>query len=247
MKLRDHVLYAIDDAQARKPDAALLHACIAIDGTAKRLFPNKPVRLRYIDCLRRYYWLMEAMIGVGINLEETRFANIRLPKLEQPDLAEIVYYIFRCSHAHADEVPEEFTLIASEGNFGSGWMLGNNQFHMPDRIVWALLAVTVFSNVNANEFTTGNYYLSLGNERFPVSEWWGREDDFRPIAERYNQVRVKLEKLERLTKVRADDPAASVYHLHIVQPYMGDHVPTEAHDATATEMPSTSAKRLRES
>jgi hypothetical protein len=31
MKLRDHVLYAIDDFQAGKNDPAFLHACMAIE------------------------------------------------------------------------------------------------------------------------------------------------------------------------------------------------------------------------
>ena len=36
MKLSKHVLYAINDMEANKLDAALLHALIAIDGTSRR-------------------------------------------------------------------------------------------------------------------------------------------------------------------------------------------------------------------
>jgi hypothetical protein len=71
---------------------------------------------------------------------------------------------------------------------------------MPDRVVWALVAVSVFSKVNKGEKTTGSYYLSLGDEQFLISEWWGREDEFRPIVAKYNQMRVKLDKLERLER-----------------------------------------------
>ena len=71
---------------------------------------------------------------------------------------------------------------------------------MPDRVVWALLAVAVFSRVNGGESTTGSHYLSLGDERFPIAEWWGRENDFRLVAERYNKVRVKMAGLERILK-----------------------------------------------
>lgn len=63
---------------------------------------------------------------------------------------------------------------------------------MPDRVVWALLAVAVFAHVNRGEQSTGDYYLSLGMEQFRICDWWGREDDFRPVAERYNKTRVKL-------------------------------------------------------
>ena len=75
---------------------------------------------------------------------------------------------------------------------------------MPDRVLWALLSVAVFSIVNRHERTTGAYYLSLGDEQFPIREWWGREDDFRPIADRYNKVRVKLDALERLQEPKGD-------------------------------------------
>jgi hypothetical protein len=217
MKLRDHVLCAIDDAQQGKQDAALLHACMSIDGTAKRLYPNEGVKARYVRCLRTHYWILEVMIGSGFNLAESRFANIRLPKLHNPDFAEIVYHILRCSHAHADEVPNEFTLTASEGGFNSHWLLRHNEVHMPDRVIWALLAVSVFSKINVSEFTAGTYYLSLGNERFTISDWWGREDDFRAVAERYNHVRVRLEGLDRLIAPTPGTEGATEY-LVIKQP-----------------------------
>jgi hypothetical protein len=201
MKLSEYVLYAIDDAGAKKFNAALLHACIAIDATSKRLYPSeRRVGRRYIGCLRAYYWIIEPMIGAGINLVETRFTNIRLRNTATPDLAEIIYEIFRCSHAHGDEVPSNFSVLPSQGGFGSTWGLGYGELHMPDRVVWALLAVSVFSKVNKGEKTTGSYYLSLGDEQFLISEWWGREDEFRLIAAKYNQTRVKLDKLERLER-----------------------------------------------
>jgi len=201
MKLSEHVLCAIDDADSKKFDAALLHACIAIDATSRRLYPAEArVGRRYIDCLRSYYWLLEPMMGAGINLVETRFSNIKLRNTASPDFAEIVYEIFRCSQAHGDEVPSQFSVTRSEGGFYSEWLLADGEVHMPDRVVWALLAVAVFSKVNGGERTTGDYYLSLGDERFPIRDWWGREDDFRATADKYNKVRVKLENLEGFGK-----------------------------------------------
>jgi hypothetical protein len=204
MKLSRQVLCAIDDAVAKKFDAALLHACIAIDATSKRLYPSSTkVGERYVNCLRHYYWLLEPMIGAGLNLVETQFTNLQLRKHKSPDLADVIYEIFRCSHAHGDEVPNAFSILPSEGGFHSRWLLGNGELHMPDRVIWALLSVAVLSQVNRSETTTGNYYLSLGAERFTISEWWGREHDFRIIADRYNKVRVRMDGLERLEKQTA--------------------------------------------
>lgn len=96
----------------------LLHACCAIDATAKRLYPNSTrIGVRYVNCLRRYYWLLEPMMGAGINLIETRFANVPLPKTPTPDFAEVIYHIFRCGHAHGDEIPAAFSVLPSGDDF----------------------------------------------------------------------------------------------------------------------------------
>jgi len=219
MKLAQQVLYAIDDAGANKFDSALLHACIAIDTTSKRLAPNKKVKARYVGCLRHYYWILEPMLGAGLNLEETKFETIHLEKKSSPDLAEIIYEIFRCSYAHGDEVPTAFSVVPTSGSADSKWSLGNGELHMPDRIIWALLSVAVFSRVNACEKSDGNYYLSLGDHRFLLREWWGREDEFRVIAAQYNQTRVTLDKLGRLEKGNENPALDKTVKIEIIQPY----------------------------
>jgi hypothetical protein len=40
MKIEQHVLYAIDDFSAGKPDAAVMHACLAIEGTATKKYTS---------------------------------------------------------------------------------------------------------------------------------------------------------------------------------------------------------------
>lgn len=200
MRLSQQVLCAIDDAGAGKLDSALMHACIAIDATSKRLFPSeKKVGVRYIKCLRDYYWLLEPMIGVGINFAETQFSNLQLGKNKSPDLAEFIYEVFRCSHAHGDEVPAQFSVVPSSGS-PPQLLLGPNNLHVPENVVWALLSVAVFSKSNKSEATEGDYYLSLGGNRFYIRDWWGREDDFKSIAEGHNQVKVSIFGLDRFGK-----------------------------------------------
>ena len=201
MQLTHHVLYAIDDAEAGKFDAALLHACIAIDATSKRLFPSEgKVGVRYVKCLRDYYWLLEPMIGVGIDFSETLFSNVQVKANVSPDLAEIIYKVFRCSDAHGDEVPIQFSVVPSEGNVSNPLFFGPGTLHLPERVIWALLSVVVFSKANKSETTVGDYYLSLGSDQFLIREWWGREDDFKPIAEGRNQVKVSIFGLNRYGK-----------------------------------------------
>ncbi|MDR3448713.1 MAG: hypothetical protein P4M15_03010 [Alphaproteobacteria bacterium] len=220
MKLSQQVTYAIDDASVGKLDAALLHACITIDNTSKRCFPTEAkVGRRFVNCIRKYYWIIEPMLGGGVNLVDCRFANIKLNKISAPDLAEFVYEVFRCSHAHGDEVPSVYSILPTAGSQLSNWSFGHGELHMPDRIVWALLAVAVFAKVNAHEKSEGDYYLSLGNDRFPLCDWWGCETDFRPFAERYNQTRVTFQGLDRLEKSGGDPNKDQTEIVMIVQPY----------------------------
>jgi hypothetical protein len=220
LKLSQQVIYAIDDAGAGKLDAALLHACIAIDTTSKRCFPaEKAVGRRFVNCIRKYYWIIEPMLGAGVNLVDSRFGNVNLKKISAPDLAEFVFEVFRCSHAHGDEVPGVYSIMPTVGTQLSIWSFGHGELHMPDRIIWALLAVAVFAEVNAREKSDGDYYLSLGNDRFPLCDWWGRETDFRPVAKSYNQTRVTFEGLDRLGKSSGDPDKDETENILIVQPY----------------------------
>lgn len=214
MKLERHVTSAIDDFGANKPDAALMHACFAIDGTAKKIF-KKGGRAAYKNCLRQYYWIIEPMTGAGLNLEETKWSNIEIDDgngktIASPDLADIVYHIFRCKNAHGESVPANYTPIIS-GDGWSDWLMAKDQVSMPDKIIWALLAVAVFSKANHGTKTTGDYHLSwgsqmlgLGMEKFIIKDWWGREDDFRTFISARNTIRVKMENLEELRKNAPD-------------------------------------------
>ena len=190
MKLSDHVACAIEDRRAGKFESALMHACVAVDGTAKRLYPNESGNRE--RCVRSYYWLIEPMLHAGLNLTECRFENVPLKHTSSPDFADIVYAIFRCSLAHGDEVPDGFSVLEAEDESPTRWRMGYGELHMPKSIVPALLAVTVFSKINRDQTSTGGHFLSLDQDRFIIAGWWGREDDFRPIAASKNTIRVTL-------------------------------------------------------
>ena len=226
MKIADSVKSAFDDGLSGKFDAALLHACIAIDATSKLLYPNqKAVGKRFTQCIRDYYWLIEPMLGAGINLKETVFSNVHLQKTETPDFADIVYEVFRCGHVHGDEIPEGFRILPSVGNWRSEWIFGPNQLQFPDRMLWALLSVSIFSRVNERQRSQhiGFYTLSLGDVSFPVHEWWGREDEVQPVALEHNQVRVKFEMLEQMVEAEEKNDDAT-FRIAIIQPNVPAHI-----------------------
>ncbi len=210
MKLEDHVIRAIDLFQENKKEEALLHACIAIDSTSQKLFQkSKSGRKEYKRCIRNYWWLIERFIGDGLNLEETRWTNLSIEDgngsvIQDPDLADVIYHIFRCNHVHGKDVPQNFSLLPTEDGRYS-WVIERGKssaVKMPESIVWALLAVIVFSKANSGVKSNGDYYLTwgsktlgIGPEKFIIKDWWGREEDVRLLLSKYKQIRVKLDGL----------------------------------------------------
>lgn len=204
MKLEQHVLSAIDDYEAGNPDAALMNTCIAIESTARNLYKkDEPGAKGYKDCIQKYYWIIEPMIGEGLNLEETKWDNVNIyngrgRKIQNPDLADIVYHIFRCNDAHGKPVPKNYRLLPVADGY-STWLIADGIIHMPERIIWALLAVSVFSSANMGIKSEGDYYLSYGSEtlgmgveKFVIKDWWGKENEFKSFLSNQNIIRVKL-------------------------------------------------------
>lgn len=203
MRVDQHLLAAIRAFECGRADEALMNACIAVDATARDSYPSiHKVGKRYRRLIRDFYWLLEPMLG-GINLVETRFENAPLPKNASPDLADIVYEVFRCSHAHGSEVPAAFSLLPVQPGGNATWKFGPDEWHMPDCVVWALIAVVVLARVHSGWPTLAGAHFSLNGERFLIHEWWGREADFRAIAAKHNTVRVRLEKMHRLLEAAA--------------------------------------------
>jgi hypothetical protein len=196
MKIADHVDSALLDWGLGRLESALTHALIAVDGTARRMFPSLGNAQRYKRCLRHFNWIIEPALGAGINLEATKFSNINLSGLSNPDFADIVYKVFRCAHAHGDEVPLEFALTLGNAE-GRMWTIGDGVLNLPDTLIFALLFVAVFAPVNKDERPLPGAILTLGAEEnrdtFEISDWWGRSADLQPIAAKHNTVRLSLE------------------------------------------------------
>ncbi len=122
MKIEEHVFLALDAWERNETDHALMHACMAVDGTAKKIAANNNTAnnntannntannntakistpQKYKSCLRENYWIIEAMMGGGVNLTETKWLNLKIDNghgkiIAEPDLADFIYHIFRCN------------------------------------------------------------------------------------------------------------------------------------------------------
>jgi hypothetical protein len=201
MKVTDSVRIAITDWERGELEASMLHACNAVDGTARKLRSDLGNKQRFILVLRENYPILGPMGLPGINLVTTRFpVTIRRPTTPdgKPDIADVLYGIHRCCHAHGDDMPDGFDLIqdAAGPNRLTHLEVRQGRIRFSDRIIFGLLAVAVLSPANKDHAVhqLSGYYLTYGNlPKLLINEWWGRANDFAEIVAQDPSPRVTLD------------------------------------------------------
>jgi len=184
---------AIDDWERGETDAAMSHACNAVDGTAKKVYPSLGSNARFTRLLRDNYAILGPLGIPGINLVETRFAvKVERPKAPggKPDLADVFFGVHRCSHGHGEELPDGFELMPDARQPVRAGELRKTTvkvvrgaIRLSDRIIFGVIAVPVLSPANKDQHVPNGYYLTFGaEEKLIINEWWGRATDFPAIA-----------------------------------------------------------------
>jgi hypothetical protein len=201
MKIEDHIFAGIEAFQRGEQEHALLHACIVIDSSSQKFYGiDKSEKSSYINFIRNYYWILEPMMGSGLNLDDTYFHNVPVylnkeKTIENLDIAAFIYYIFRCTQAHGKEIPTQYKLSSREKDGSLYFHIANNRLHVPETLIWGLLSICVFCKANIDIKTDTKHYFNLGLNQFCIADWWGLEDHFRPIAVKHNPTRVTLQGL----------------------------------------------------
>ena len=199
MNVGNSVRKAIDDWGLGELESAMLHACNAVDGTAKKLHPKLGTKKRFTRVLRENYPILGPMGAPGIDLVETRFSvTIHGPTAPggKPDMADVIYSIHRCSHGHGDELPDGFALIqdAAGPKRVTRMEFELDKVRLSDRVMFGLLAVAVLSPANKDQSIPDSYYLAFGESaKLVINEWWGRANDFPAIAAQDPTPHVKLD------------------------------------------------------
>jgi hypothetical protein len=194
----DSVRKAIDDWEDGEVDAAMLHACNAVDGTGAKLDRSKGNNARFTGLLRDNYGILGPMCAPGINLTDTRFpvrVNASKAPGGQPDFADVIYGIHRCHHGHGEHLPEGFELLPdAAGPAGVTRMeVRAGVIRLSDRVIFGLLAVAVMSPANLDQRVPDGYYLTLEEIRLDIDHWWGRAADFPALAARVPMPLIKLD------------------------------------------------------
>ncbi len=196
MKISDHIKSSLDAADARELDKAMLFACLAVDGTAKKLYPEiDKVNVRFKKFIIDHLDIIELMFG-GVDLHNTLFP-LKSNKGECGlKFEDIVYEKYRCNLAHGNELPGGYALTLKVSENVHRFMIDieDQSMTFPESVIFALGLTCVLSPVNADQKIGSNLYRYNDSiNQFVVDRWWGKIDCARSIMDFESQVKVKID------------------------------------------------------
>lgn len=195
MKIADHIKASLDACDSKELDKAMLFACLAIDGTAKKMHPHLKVGERFKKFIVDHLDIVELMHG-GVNLKETVFPFNDVKGKIGVKFEDIVYEKFRCSLAHGDELPDgyDITVKVAEGIQQFMIDIKGQSMTLPESAIYALGLPCVLAPPNADQKIGSNtYHYRDPLNHYVVDRWWGQIECARKIMNFENQVKVKMD------------------------------------------------------
>lgn len=196
MKIADHIKYSLDACDSKELDKAMLFACLAVDGTAKKMYPDiQKVGERFRKFVVQHLDIVELMFG-GLNLKETVFPFKDSKRNIGIKFEDIVYEKFRCSLAHGDELPDGYDLTVKVADGIQQFMIdiSAQSMTLPESAIYALGLPCVLAPVNADQKIGSNlYHYRDPVNYYVVDRWWGKVECARRIMDFEGQVRVKMD------------------------------------------------------
>ena len=196
MKIADHIRHTLDATDQADLERAMLHVCLAVDGTAKKTHPTeRSVGRRFRQFIIDNLDIVELMHG-GMNLQETIFPFRDSRGGIGVKFEDIVYEKYRCSLAHGDELPDGYGInVKLEKEVQRGSVdTANQAITLPESAIYALGLPCVLAPVNADQRIGDNrYHFHDPINSYVVDRWWGLRECARKIMDFDSQVRVKMD------------------------------------------------------
>lgn len=196
MKIADHIQHSLDALDQKDMNQAMLFACLAIDGTAKKAYPQiSQVGQRFRKFINDNIDIVELMFG-GINLVETLFPFKDSKGKIGVAFADIVYETFRCNLAHGNELLNGFgvTIQIADGHQAFAVDMQNQSMTLPQSAIIGLGLICVLAPVNANQKIGNSAYRYWDRvNTYIVDDWWGKVDAARAVMDFKTPIRVKMD------------------------------------------------------
>ena len=189
----ERIKYSIDHIGKGEIHAALEHACNAVDVTSQRHFSKThSSRKTFKKFIGEYYWLIEFISDVGINLDETMFKNYPIEvgrkQILEPTFSDLMYHVVRCGLVHSDSLQKGFAFHNLDKV-----ILGDKKITFPTKVVWGMLATVIFCPKNKEEETAPNYWIAFRENKLVINDFFGNEEVARHLVKvRYPMPRVTI-------------------------------------------------------
>ncbi|MHB9117830.1 MAG: hypothetical protein ACYC2R_06120 [Burkholderiales bacterium] len=174
----------------------MLFACLAVDGTAKKMYPHiELVGKRFRQFILDHLDIIELMHG-GLNLQETVFPFKDNKGTVGVKFEDIIYEKIRCNLAHGNELPDGYGVTIKVADGIQQFMIDikNQSMTFPESAIYALGLPCVLAPVNADQKIGSNlYHYRDPINHYVVDRWWGKVECARRIMDFENQVRVKMD------------------------------------------------------
>ncbi|MBX3616734.1 hypothetical protein [Nitrosomonas sp.] len=196
MKIADHIRHSLEACDSRDLDKAMLFACLAVDGTAKKMYPQiDKGGERFRKFIVEHLDIIELMHG-GLDLQETVFPFKDSKGNVGIKFQDIVYEKFRCNLAHGNELPDGYgvTIKVQDGIQQFMIDIKNQSMTLPESAIYALGLPCVLAPANADQRIGSNsYHYRDPINHYVVDHWWGNVECARRIMDFENQVKVKMD------------------------------------------------------
>lgn len=196
MKISEHIKQSLDAADRGQLDQAILSACIAIDGTASKMYPEESgVGKRFRKFINEHIDIIEVM-HAGLNLQETVFPFKSNKGVVGVTFADVIYEKFRCNLAHGAELPEGYGVAVqiAPGHMQFSIDLEAGAMTVPQSAIYALGLACVLAPVNGDQKIGSNlYHYRDAINSYVVDRWWGKVECARKIMDFDSVVRLKVD------------------------------------------------------
>lgn len=208
MSIEDRVIESMRAGIENRFDLGISTICPAIEATAKKKYSvSKLGRSGFIQFIRDNYDLIGPFVGAGLDFGSTKFSFLKIQDDKQnlirdPDLAEVVYYIFRCGAAHGDDPNPLFELTTNDVPGLVEWRMNfeTGSLQIPQQLLWGLIAPVLFCDANKDAKTISDFYLAWHRPhlsqnieyRFPIDVFWGGESTVRAFFQKVDLIKVEM-------------------------------------------------------
>ena len=196
MKIAQHIKYSLDACDSKDLDKAMLFACLAVDGTAKKMYPDiKKVGDRFRQFIIDHLDIIELMFG-GLDLKDTLFPFKNDKGVLGIKFEDIIYEKFRCNLAHGNELPIGYGItIKVSANIHQFLISTETQsMTLPESAIYALALPCVLAPINKDQKIGSNdYWFNDKLNSYVVDRWWGKKECAMAIMDFENQVKIKID------------------------------------------------------